>query len=122
MNKTCKNCGCINPQSANYCANCGEILSQGEGYSVDSDKVENSGYNVNLISAEGPAKLQIIKLIKYLTGLELKDSILIANNCLTHSDGLTMFYNVDYSKAMKLKSDFENLGAKVKIIPINVNS
>ena len=67
-----------------------------------------STVTVTLTSA-GPNKLPVIKLIKEVTGLGLKEAKAIADN------GGTVKENIPTSEADELKAKFEEAGATVEV-------
>lgn len=62
-----------------------------------------------VLTAAGPNKLAVIKLVREITGLGLKDAKEIADN------GGTVKENADANEANELKAKFEEAGATVEL-------
>ena len=72
--------------------------------------VEEGPSTVNLeLTAAGPNKLAIIKLVREITGLGLKEAKDIADNTGVVKE------NVDAKEAEELKAKFEEAGASVEL-------
>lgn len=75
---------------------------------VDAASAEPSTVNVVLASA-GANKIQVIKLVREITGLGLKEAKEVADN------GGNVKENVSTDEANELKAKFEEIGATIEL-------
>ncbi len=77
---------------------------------VASEEAEEVSANVDVVLKEvGPNKLAIIKLVREVTGLGLKEAKEIADKCGVVKE------NVNSDEANELKAKFEEAGASIEL-------
>ena len=94
----CPNCKNPLQQNASECEWCGSVLTSA-----------NKIYSL-ILSDAGRQKLDLVKLIKDLVGVNLKESIRIVD-----SKNSIVFTTEDFSKAEIIKNKLENCGASIVI-------
>lgn len=95
--------------NAEFCPNCGEPMKL-------IDKTDNlDKYSIVLLNG-GNERFNLIHQIKSITGCGLKE----AKDTFDKTPSI-IISNVDYHSALNYKSLFENLGAKIEIVNMNID-